>query len=376
VTSSARSAKERHGQPADQQRSRQLRALAAIDRQILDATELDPVLKTLFARLDELIPGTLHFALIVDPDEPQHGRLYSSRTGAIAMQRVVIGDELHRWLGRTSVEAGATPAQLESLGFATDSSLSSCVFSVAPMAGEPAPGALIAAKRDGSRLSRSDIGSLREFAARIAVALAASKREAELFRRAHYDSLTGLPNRELLHDRLHQAVAQAQREEHPLAVLFVDLDSFKAINDTHGHPAGDDVLKETALRHERGAARDTVARPAATNTRSCPNAWPRSRGRRRQGHDALHGRSPPRTASRSSTPASALRCSRRRQHGYRVAAQGGHGDVQRRTPARGATAFSRKTWTAACRSSMPCSAIFATRSPQARSRLPITRSER
>ncbi|HEX7238276.1 MAG TPA: EAL domain-containing protein [Gammaproteobacteria bacterium] len=235
-----------------------LRALAAIDRQILGSTELDPVLETLFARLDELIPGARHFALIVDPDEPEHGRLYNSHRGAIGMQRVVIGDELHRWLGRTSVESAATPAQLESLGFATDSGLSSCLFSVAPMA---AAGALIAAKRDGSRLNRSEIGSLREFAARIAVALAASKREAELFRRAHYDSLTGLPNRELLHDRLHQAVAQAQREEHPLAVLFVDLDSFKAVNDTHGHPAGDDLLKETALRLSSVVRRaDTVAR--------------------------------------------------------------------------------------------------------------------
>ena len=65
-------------------------------------------------------------------------------------------------------------------------------------AGTPSAGALIAAKQDGSGLSASETGSLREFATRIAVAVAATKREAELFRRAHFDSLTGLPNRDLL----------------------------------------------------------------------------------------------------------------------------------------------------------------------------------
>jgi diguanylate cyclase (GGDEF)-like protein len=84
--------------------------------------------------------------------------------------------------------------------------------------------------------------------ARVAVAISAGKREAELFRRAHFDTLTTLPNRELLDDRLRQAVAQAQRDEYQLAVLFVDLDGFKEINDRFGHRGGDELLKETALR--------------------------------------------------------------------------------------------------------------------------------
>jgi diguanylate cyclase (GGDEF)-like protein len=60
---------------------------------------------------------------------------------------------------------------------------------------------------------------------------------------------------------LHQAVAQAQRDDHGLAVLFIDLDSFKAVNDTHGHPAGDELLKETALRISKALRPgETVAR--------------------------------------------------------------------------------------------------------------------
>ncbi|NAZ75525.1 diguanylate cyclase, partial [Kineococcus sp. T13] len=78
---------------------------------------------------------------------------------------------------------------------------------------------------------------------------------------ATHDPLTGLPNRVLLVDRLAHAVATAQRHGSPLAVLFLDLDGFKQVNDTHGHHVGDLLLVEVARR--LGAAvrvEDTVAR--------------------------------------------------------------------------------------------------------------------
>lgn len=66
-------------------------------------------------------------------------------------------------------------------------------------------------------------------------------REIELVKDASHDALTGLPNRGLLADRLQQALAQAQRSKVLLAVCYLDLDRFKAIND-HGHATGDQVL--------------------------------------------------------------------------------------------------------------------------------------
>jgi diguanylate cyclase (GGDEF)-like protein/PAS domain S-box-containing protein len=85
--------------------------------------------------------------------------------------------------------------------------------------------------------------------------------EAELSRVAHFDALTGIPNRVLLADRMKQAIAQASREQNMMAVCYLDLDGFKPVNDDMGHDAGDRVLIEIAKRIEsciRGG--DTVAR--------------------------------------------------------------------------------------------------------------------
>ncbi|MCZ7655399.1 MAG: GGDEF domain-containing protein [Rhodocyclaceae bacterium] len=89
-----------------------------------------------------------------------------------------------------------------------------------------------------------------------------ASKAAELFRHlAHHDTLTGLPNRRLLGDRAEQALALAKRSGHLVALLLLDLDDFKIINDTDGHSAGDAVLVAIAQRL-RGLVReiDTVSR--------------------------------------------------------------------------------------------------------------------
>ncbi|MEC5163970.1 MULTISPECIES: EAL domain-containing protein [unclassified Janthinobacterium] len=89
-----------------------------------------------------------------------------------------------------------------------------------------------------------------------------SKRQLQqLDRISHFDALTGLPNRALLADRLQQAIAHSERHNQSLAVVYLDLDGFKAVNDQHGHEVGDELLIAVAQRL-KSALRDgdTIAR--------------------------------------------------------------------------------------------------------------------
>ena len=103
--------------------------------------------------------------------------------------------------------------------------------------------------------------------------------ELQLAHDAFHDSLTGLPNRALLLDRLTAALARAEHDRRDIAVLFCDLDGFKHVNDTAGHAAGDAVLVETADRL-RGAIRDgdTVARVGGDEFVLIVEPWNRGRG--------------------------------------------------------------------------------------------------
>ncbi len=85
--------------------------------------------------------------------------------------------------------------------------------------------------------------------------------QAQLERLVHYDPLTDLPNRRLVESRLQHALAKAGRQDHLVAVLFIDLDRFKDVNDSLGHPIGDELLQALAKRlTSRLRAEDTLAR--------------------------------------------------------------------------------------------------------------------
>lgn len=104
-------------------------------------------------------------------------------------------------------------------------------------------------------------GSISHYVALFSDITTNKEHQKQLEHIAHYDALTNLPNRVLLADRLHQGMVQTQRQKKPLAVVYLDLDGFKAINDTYGHEIGDQVLIAVSSRMKQVLREvDTLAR--------------------------------------------------------------------------------------------------------------------
>jgi diguanylate cyclase (GGDEF)-like protein/PAS domain S-box-containing protein len=123
-------------------------------------------------------------------------------------------------------------------------------------------GALVVeGKSDNTHYRDADRELLQFVANQVATVVERKKAEEELHFRAHHDPLTGLTNRSLFYDRLETALRSASRNQGHLALLYLDLNEFKRINDAWGHEAGDEVLREVARRLKHGTRQsDTIGR--------------------------------------------------------------------------------------------------------------------
>jgi diguanylate cyclase (GGDEF)-like protein len=133
---------------------------------------------------------------------------------------------------------------------------------IVPVPGDRgARGALCALSEQRRAFGPEEVRFLGAAASMVSAALHRLDSEARLAYLAQFDPLTGLPNRALLSDRFSQMIVLARRRDVPLGVLFIDLDDFKLVNDSQGHAAGDELLKETARRLLAVVRQgDTVAR--------------------------------------------------------------------------------------------------------------------
>jgi len=120
---------------------------------------------------------------------------------------------------------------------------------------------VIASSMEAIVVNNIDIKHARDFTDRLAVVLTSASWEQRIYQKTHFDQVTRLPNRNLLLDRLDQALRRSNRDHSIVAVLFIDLNRFKIINDTLSHASGDIILQEIAQRMSYCASdTDSIAR--------------------------------------------------------------------------------------------------------------------
>lgn len=241
-----------------------LATMAEIDRLILSALDTKHIVKTILLRLRDIVICDFVSVTLINADSPRSGRTFVGidADGELASHDIELSTEetqvFHDNPGHFQIRNDQRiPEYLQPLARQGAKS-----YVVLPILLNDELSALITIGFiEHTKLSDEDVTQARRLADRVTVALSNASWEEKLYHQAHYDPLTDLPNRTLLKDRLPQALVRAKRNNTQVAVLFLDLDRFKPINDSLGHAAGDLFLREITHRLTQCVRTvDTVAR--------------------------------------------------------------------------------------------------------------------
>ena len=231
-----------------------MEVMSEIDRMILSTLDISSIVKTILQRSCDIVACQQVTVILFNDDEQRHGVLYrttSDENSTIEKVNTVLPVRISVEL---EIEEDSNLVFPESDPWIQDTGFPSTPDQ--PLNWHAIP--IKNAQRTFGLLwfgfiydavpSAAELEQMCNYTDRITVAVANAAWEKRLYQQAHYDALTGLPNRQLLNDHLNLSINRAKRQNTCVAILFVDLDDFKTVNDSFGHSAGDQMLKVIAQR--------------------------------------------------------------------------------------------------------------------------------
>ncbi len=233
-----------------------LERLSKIQRLIVDRVVLQDVLDAIAASAGELMHDEVVVLRLVDTDDPEWMTTVASQGIARGPNDGLKRDRISQGLGgraireRRVVISHDYPVDPDALPNLRKAGLRAAMATPVLENGVVVGSLTVGSFRSGRLYTRSEQDVLKAFAEHASMALADHRNFDSAVHRAFHDMLTDLPNRALFLDRLEQAMLRSERSGALTAVLFLDLDGFKRVNDSLGHAAGDQLLIEVAGRLE------------------------------------------------------------------------------------------------------------------------------
>ena len=239
-----------------------LKAMSDIDRLILASSGIEEVSEKVIKSLLGLVNCETAGIIARDADSPAWAKLITCNNEEFTHERIALPQNTgNEWYQPRQVEIGLVDDSIAPYKARFQANGQKYVVVIPVVLEDDLKGVLLLGGEKPLEMKQASMQRCVDLAGRLAVALASAARDEALYRQAHYDDLTGLPNRQLLKDRLHQQIIQARRDKRSGALLYLDLDRFKEINDLFGHSTGDSVLVQAAERITAEVRdTDTVAR--------------------------------------------------------------------------------------------------------------------
>jgi diguanylate cyclase (GGDEF)-like protein/PAS domain S-box-containing protein len=241
-------------------------AMYAISEAVHMACDLPALFPLIHRIVNELLPAPGFAIALHDAANAELNFPYNvDANGQPSVARLAAAGSLCRHVMRIGAPVLVTPATLDTLPEplrAVVGTIAPCLLGVPLTSHKGVFGALFVKSAPGLACYTDQDAELLQFvSAQVATAIERKQLQDQLQFLAQYDALTRLPKRELLHDRLDSTLARVRRTQSSFALLYLDLDKFKQVNDRFGHAAGDQLLQEVAGRLRRCVREaDTVAR--------------------------------------------------------------------------------------------------------------------